>query len=304
MLQSRDYIHFITHSPARAKSDPPLPKDSAQNPGLFLHPLGAFPSPAGAHTRGVLGARLARLRAPWPLWSNAEPQELRHGGGSSAGLALLPSSFLELRAHSRWTHFLSQVNMTRGRGSAEPRCSLSRRIFLFFISLSFPDFSFHLSPVFFHQQRRSEEHNLVASCYWRGCGHRAQENSRYTRAHAECTGRLSARHGEGGKMVDKSRRARGVFPLQQSNSLPPRLPPLCLPWADHLRPPPSLNSPPGHFATQFLKVRSRRREPASQAIPAVTSDCRDPRLARTHARTHRPLAQQCAATRHRKTQIR
>ncbi|CAF96763.1 unnamed protein product [Tetraodon nigroviridis] len=72
--------------------------------------------------------------------------------------------------------FFSEVNMTRGRGSAEPRCSLSRRILL---SLSFSDFSFHLSPVFFHQQRRSEEQHLVASRDWRGCGHRAQENSRF-----------------------------------------------------------------------------------------------------------------------------
>lgn len=171
------YIHLITHSPARAKSDPPL-KTRHKTVACFLHPLGALPSPAGAHTRGILGARLARFRAPWPLCSNAEPQELRHGGRSSAGLALLPSSFLELRGDSRWTHFLSEVNMPPGRGSAEPRCSLSRRI----LSLClFPDFSFHLSPVFFHQQRRSEEHNLVTSCDWRGCGHRAQENSRYTR---------------------------------------------------------------------------------------------------------------------------
>lgn len=191
-----DYIHLITHSLARAKSDPPPPpppKDSAQNRGLFLHPLGALPSPLGAHTRAVLGARLARVRAPWPLCSNAEPQELRHGGGSSAGLALLPSSLLELRADSRWTHFLSEVNITRGRGSAEPRCFFV----FFFVSLSFSDFSFHLSPVFFHQQRRSEEHNLVTSCYWRGCGHRAQENSRYTRT------RTRRMHG---KVIRASRR--------------------------------------------------------------------------------------------------
>lgn len=182
----------------------------------FLHPLGALPSPAGAHTRGVLGARLARFRAPWPLCSNAEPQELRHGGGSSAGLALLPSSFLELRADSRWTHFLSEVNMPRGRGSAEPRCSLSRRI----LSLClFPTSLFTFSPF---SSTNSEE---AKSTTWLHpvtgeavvTGHRKTPG---THAHAECTGRLSARHGGGEKMVDKSRRGRGVFPCSRATASP------------------------------------------------------------------------------------
>lgn len=124
---------------------PPTQKDSRQNRDLFLPPLGALPSPPGAHTSAVLGARLARFRAPWPLCSNAEPQQLRHGGGSSAGLALLPSPLLELRAHSRWTHFLPEVNMTRGRGSAEPRCSLSRRILYLCL---FPTSRFTFPPRF------------------------------------------------------------------------------------------------------------------------------------------------------------
>lgn len=157
-----------------------------------------------------------------------------------------------------------------------------------FLSSSFPDSSFHPLPVFFHQQRRSQEQHLVTSRDWRGCGHRAPENSRYarTRARAQRTGRLSARHG-GGKMVDKSRRGRGVLPCSRAPSLPPPqlplcLPPCCLPWADHSSHPPPLAPPPGHFATQFLKVPSRRRGPISKAIPAVTSDCRDTQLSRTH----------------------
>lgn len=89
---------------------------------------------------------------------------------------------------------------------------------------------------------------------------------------------------------------------QQPPPLPPptaplSASPLCLPWADHS--PPPLDSPPGHFATQFLKVPSRRREPVSGAIPAVTSDCRDTQISRTHGL----LATQPTATRHRKTQI-
>lgn len=99
-------------------------------------------------------------------------------------------------------------------------------------------------------------------------------------------------------MVDKSRRGRGVLPCSRAPASPPQLP-LCLPPASlgRIIPPPS--PAPGHFATQFLKVPSRRREPISEAIPAVTSDCRDTQLSRTH-RLH---AHQRTAARHRETQI-
>lgn len=71
------------------------------------------------------------------------------------------------------------------------------------------------------------------------------------------------------------------FSLQQSNSLPCSAPlrsPLCSPLADHyarrpstsfappLPSPPRVLAPPGHFATHFLKVPSRRREPISEPI--------------------------------------
>lgn len=240
-----DYIHLITHSLARAKSDPPPPpppKDSAQNRGLFLHPLGALTSPLGAHTRAVLGARLARVRAPWPLCSNAEPQELRHGGGSSAGLALLPSSLLELRADSRWTHFLSEVNITRGRGSAEPRCFL-----FFFLSLCrFPTSLFTFPPF---SSTNSEE---AKSTTWLHpvtgeavvTGHRKTPGT-HAHAHAECTGRLSARHGGGGKKWSISRGEEGeFFPCSRATASPSLAPPLWLPRADHLRAPHPPTRPP------------------------------------------------------------
>lgn len=110
-----DYNHCIARVPNNPPPPPPPTPDLARNPGLCLFILRARSQLRWARSRaGILGARLARFRAPWPLCSNAEPQELRHGGGSSAGLALLPSSFLELRGHSRRTHFLPEVNMKPG----------------------------------------------------------------------------------------------------------------------------------------------------------------------------------------------
>lgn len=102
--------------------------------------------------------------------------------------------------------------------------------------------------------------------------------------------RLSARHGGGKEKEkrggDKLRREpwktmRGdFFSLQQSNSLLCPAPLFCSPLADHYarRPPPLalslrrlstllLPASPGHFATHFLKVPSRRREPISEPIP-------------------------------------
>lgn len=100
-------------------------------------------------------------------------------------------------------------------------------------------------------------------------------------------------------MVDKSRRGRGVLPCSRAPASPrssPSASPLPPLGGSFLSPP---SPPPGHFATQFLKVPSRRREPISAAIPAVTSDCRDTQLSRTH-RLH---AHQRTAARHRETQI-
>lgn len=128
-------------------------------------------------------------------------------------------------------------------------------------------------------------------------GHRKTPGT-HGRAHA-----LNAREGYPRvtvekKMVAKSRRGRGVLPCSRALASPHSSPfaSPCLPWADH---PPPPSPPPGHFATQFLKVPSRRREPISEAIPAVTSDCRETQLSRTH-RLH---AHQRTAARHRETQI-
>lgn len=137
-----DYNH-IAHVP----NNYPPPRLGTKAWFVSVHPLGALPSATGAHPRCVLGARLARFRAPWPLCSNAEPQELRHGGGSSAGLALLPSSFLELRGHSRRTHFLPEVNMKLG-ADQRSRAVCSRDAFCLFLlsRLLFSPFSRFLPP--------------------------------------------------------------------------------------------------------------------------------------------------------------
>lgn len=232
MFQSRRLSPFNHTLPSTCQISPPPPEDSTQNRGLFLHPLGALPSPAGAHPRGVAGARLAGLRAP-RLCSRAEPEQLRHGGGPSAGLALVPSSFLEFRADSRRTHFLSEVNMTRARGCAEPRRSLSRRILslcLFPTSLfTFPPFSSTNSE---EAKSTTWLHPVTGEAVV--TGHRKTPG---THAHAECTGRLSARHG-GGKKWSISRGEEGEFFPAAEQQPPPVAPPLCLPRADHLRPPP------------------------------------------------------------------
>lgn len=241
-----DYIHLITHSLARAKSDPPPPpppKDSAQNRGLFLHPLGALPSPLGAHTRAVLGARLARVRAPWPLCSNAEPQELRHGGGSSAGLALLPSSLLELRADSRWTHFLSEVNITRGRGSAEPRCFFVFFFCLFVVfRLLFSPFPRFLPPT--AKKRRAQPgYILLLERLWSpGTGKLQVHTHTHTPNAREGYPRVTA---EGGKKWSISRGEEGeFFPCSRATASPSLAPPLWLPRADHLRAPHPPTRPP------------------------------------------------------------
>lgn len=235
----RLYSPKHTHSPARAKSDPLPPLKTRHKPVACFFILWARSHLLRARSRArcFWGARLARCRAPWPLCSNAEPQELRHGGGSSAGLALLPSPFLELRAHSRRTRFLPEVNMRRGRGSAEPRSPLSPRILslcLFSPRLLFSPFS----PVFFHQQRRSQELHLAASRNRRGCGHRPQENSRYARtrpAHGKVI-RASRRREKW------SRKGSFFFPCSRATASPHGSP--RLPRADHLHaPPPSPQHP-------------------------------------------------------------
>lgn len=230
-----DYRHLITHSPARAKSapsSPPLPPKTRHKTAACSFILWARSHLLRARTRAVSPGRAwQRLRAP-RLCSRAEPEQLRHGGGPSAGLALVPSSFLEFRADSRRTHFLSEVNMTRARGCAEPRRSLSRRILslcLFPTSLfTFPPFSSTNSE---EAKSTTWLHPVTGEAVV--TGHRKTPG---THAHAECTGRLSARHG-GGKKWSISRGEEGEFFPAAEQQPPPVAPPLCLPRADHLRPP-------------------------------------------------------------------
>ena len=93
----------------------------------------------------------------------------RHGGGSTPRVDILSPFFLELWGYSGWTCLLHQVKtswilLTGLMYDLNPfRHSLQR---VFTISIS-------------HQQRRSEEYNLVASSKWRGSNNRTQKNSRY-----------------------------------------------------------------------------------------------------------------------------
>lgn len=163
---------------------------------------------------------MARCRAPWPLCSNAEPQELRHGGGSSAGLALLPSPFLELWAHSRRTRFLPEVNMRRGRGSAEPRSPLSPSI-LSLCLFSPPTSLFTFVPRFLPPTAKKPR--APPGCIpeperlWSPATGKLQ-----VRAHAPSAREGYPRVTAEGEMVEEGEY---FFSLQQSNSLPPTPPP-------------------------------------------------------------------------------
>lgn len=137
-----------------------------------------------------------------------------------------------------------------------------RQAFCLFVSFS-PRLLFSpLSPVFFHQQRRSQELHLAASRNRRGCGHRPQENSRYARtrpAHGKVI-RASRRREKW------SRKGSIFFPAAEQQPPPHGSPPSSHGRIIYTRPlphprTPTVNSSPGHFATQFLKVPSRRREP-------------------------------------------
>lgn len=136
-----------------------------------------------------------------------------------------------------------------------------RHAFCLFVSFP-PDFSFHLSPPF--SSTNSEE---AKSSTWLhpGTGEAVVTGHRKTpgtRARAQRTGRLSARHGGG-----RNGRGRGVFFFPAAEQQPPpTAPPASHGQIIYTRPlphprTPTVNSPPGHFATQFLKVPSRRREP-------------------------------------------
>lgn len=67
-----------------------------------------------------------------------------HGGGSTARLDFLSSSFLELRTHSGWTRLLHQVNLpteaTAGLISPPPGCDSSRAFFLLLNDRFIPPF--------------------------------------------------------------------------------------------------------------------------------------------------------------------
>lgn len=96
-----------------------------------------------ARERGIPRAHLARRRAPLPLCvvTQSQKSSARHGGGFSAGLALLPSFFLELWGDSGWTHILPQVNMTLGPRAADTHWLFATYFCLFvFFRLLFSPF--------------------------------------------------------------------------------------------------------------------------------------------------------------------